>query len=103
VTGGDQRVLPKCERTCNGAAQVNVLDFKERKKGKDYVLCELVVEKETQKGIVIGARGSALKALATAARADMEEYLERGVFLEVMVRVDKDWRKNAKKLEKFGY
>jgi GTPase len=83
--------------------QVNVLDFKERKKGKDYILVELVVERNSQKGIILGRQGAALKALASSARADIEEYLERPVYMDVMVRVDKEWRKSARKLEKFGY
>ena len=54
-------------------------------------------------GIVLGRKGGALKALASSARADIEEYLERPVYMDVMVRVDKEWRKSAKKVEKFGY
>lgn len=83
--------------------QVNVLDFKERKKGKDYIMVELVVERDSQKGIVLGKRGAALKALASSARADIEEYLQRPVYMDVQVRVEKEWRKSSKKVEKFGY
>lgn len=83
--------------------QVNVVDFKERKRGKDYILCELLVEKKSQKGIVVGARGSAIKALATAARADIEAFLERPVYLQMQVNVDKDWRSNQDRLRSFGY
>lgn len=94
------------ESVCIGrrhGVQVNVLDFKERKRGKDYILCELVVEKKSQKGIVLGSGGSAIKALATAARADIEAFLERPVYLEMLVNVDKDWRSNQAKLRSFGY
>lgn len=87
----------------NGLLQVNVLDFKERKRGKDYILCELLVEKKSQKGIVLGAGGSAIKALSTAARADIEAFLERPVFLQMQVSIDKDWRRDQSKLRAFGY
>lgn len=83
--------------------QVNVLEFKERKKGKDYVKVELVCENKSQKGILLGAKGSALKALATAARADIEDFLGRPVYLDVFVRADKSWRSDADTLRKFGY
>jgi GTPase len=85
------------------ALQVNVVEFKERKKGKDYIRCELVVEKSTQKGIILGAKGSAIKALSSSARSDIESFLERPIYLELEVRVEKDWRKDATKLRSYGY
>lgn len=83
---------------------MNVVDFKERGKGqKDFVACELVCERESHKAILVGKQGSAMKALATAARLDIEGFLGRPVYLEMKVRHDKDWRRNAGTLKKFGY
>ena len=75
----------------------------ERKKGKHYIMCELVCERKGQQGILVGARGSAIKALASAARVDIEEFLGRGVFLEMNVRTDEAWRQDNKKLKGYGY
>ena len=82
---------------------MNVLEFKERNKAKDYVKCELVCEHKSQKGILLGARGSAIKALATAARLDIEEFLGRSVYLDMHVRADDGWRSDPSKLSNFGY
>jgi GTP-binding protein Era len=63
------------------------------------VRCEVLVERDSQKGIVIGKKGAVLKAVGTAARAQMPE----GAFLELVVRVDKDWQKRPKALDRLGY
>jgi GTPase len=89
--------------TCHRCMQVNVVEFKERSNGKDYIKCELIVERDSQCGILIGARGSALKALATRARVDIEEFLGRSVYLEVEVVLGGSWRKDAAMLKAFGY
>jgi KH domain len=85
--------------------QVNVLEFREqRQQGrKDYVACEIVCERSTHKGILLGKKGSAMKALATAARVEIEEFLGRAVYLDMTVKVDKDWRQDAARLKAFGY
>jgi GTPase len=61
------------------------------------------VERESQKGILIGKQGKMLKTIAQQAREDMEAFLETKVFLELWVRVDKDWSKDPKFLRKLGY
>lgn len=63
----------------------------------------ILVERDSQKGIMIGHQGKNLKRLGTDARKDMEEFLGKKVFLEVFVKVDKDWRNNEGKLKHFGY
>ncbi|MDQ6928815.1 MAG: GTPase Era [Actinomycetota bacterium] len=63
------------------------------------VRCEIVVERDSQKGIVIGHQGSVLKAVGTAVRLQMEP----GAHLELVVRVDKDWQRDAKALDRLGY
>ncbi len=61
------------------------------------------VARDTQKGIIIGSRGSALKRTGTAARLDMEEFFGKKVFLELYVKVNKDWRSKDYQLKRFGY
>ena len=63
------------------------------------VRIEIIVERESQKGIVIGKGGSILKQVGTAVR----EQLPPGAFVELFVKVDKDWQRHAKSLERFGY
>jgi GTPase len=64
-----------------------------------HVRVEILVERDSQKGIVIGENGSVLKEVGIRARQQMQE----GAFLELFVKVDKDWQRNAKSLEKLGY
>jgi len=72
---------------------------------KDLVRINAViyVERDTQKGIVIGHGGQALKKVGTEARHDIESFLGKKVFLEMFVKVEKDWRNRDNKLKAFGY
>ena len=63
----------------------------------------IVVNRDTQKGILIGHQGRALKAVGSQARKDIEEFLQKKVFLELYVKVDKNWRNDEKKLKRYGY
>jgi GTP-binding protein Era len=63
----------------------------------------VLVERDSQKGIMIGHQGKNLKRLGTDARKDMEDFLGKKVFLEIFVKVEKDWRNNEGKLKNFGY
>ena len=63
----------------------------------------VLVMRESQKGILIGHKGAALKKMATAARLDMERFFEKKVFLQIFVKVEPDWRQDSRKLKRFGY
>lgn len=63
----------------------------------------IYVSRDTQKGILIGNKGEALKRVGTQARKDIEAFLGKKVFLELFVKVSKDWRNNETQLKKFGY
>jgi GTP-binding protein Era len=63
----------------------------------------IFVERDSQKGIIIGKGGEMLQRIGRAARQDMEKFLDKKVFLENFVKVDKDWRTSADKLKKYGY
>ncbi len=85
------------------STEVVVEDFKERKKGKDYIYAVIMVERKTQKGILIGKGGEALKKIGGEARRDIQDLLGREVFLELRVKVNEDWRKKDFKLRRLGY
>ena len=63
----------------------------------------IYVERQTQKGILIGHKGSALKKVGVEARADLEAFFDKQIHLELVVKVSKDWRKDPRKLKRFGY
>jgi GTPase len=82
---------------------VRVDEFKERDNGMAYIAATIFVERESQKGIVIGEGGKMLKSIGSAARKEIEDMGGRKVFLEVRVKVAKDWRDNQNMLNQFGY
>lgn len=63
----------------------------------------IMVERDTQKGILIGHKGLALKRIGSEARIDLEKFFEKKIFLELYVKVNKDWRSNERQLKRFGY
>ncbi len=63
----------------------------------------IMVERETQKGIIIGHKGLGLKRVGTEARKDLELFFQKKIFLEMYVKVNKDWRSNSNQLRRFGY
>ena len=86
------------------ASAVTVETFSEDKGGRLVrILATIHVERESQKGIVIGKQGQKLKQIGEAARAEIERMLGCQVFLKLFVRVQKNWTKDAKALQRFGY
>ena len=63
----------------------------------------IYVMRDSQKGIIIGKGGSALKKLGTEARLEMEDFFQKKVYLSLYVKVDPDWRESRKELRRFGY
>ena len=63
----------------------------------------IIVERDSQKGIIIGHRGLALKKVGAMARKDIERFFDKKVFLEMFVKVEKDWRNRDNMLKNFGY
>lgn len=82
---------------------VIVEEFKEREGRKDYIRANIVVEKNSQKGILIGKKGAALKKVGQDARKDIEAFLDRQIFLEMFVKVREKWRDKEGFLKEFGY
>ena len=84
------------------ATEVVVNSFKEEEQ-LIRIACTIYVERESQKGILIGSKGVAIKKLGTMARRDIERFFEKKVFLELFVKVEKDWRSSDRMLRNFGY
>jgi GTP-binding protein Era len=82
---------------------VRIDDFKERENGMVYIAATIFVERESQKGIVIGEGGKMLKSIGSAARKEIEDMGGRKAFLELRVKVSKDWRNDPNTLKLFGY
>lgn len=85
------------------ASCVVIDEFKEREKGKDYIRAIIYVERASQKAILIGKQGTALKNVGEKARREIETFLGRPVYLELWVKVKEKWRKNKRFLKELGY
>lgn len=84
------------------SVQVEIEEFKEGAERYD-IRAVIYVMRDSQKGIIIGKGGSALKKVGTEARIEMEDFFQKKVFLTTFVKVDPDWRENKKELKRFGY
>jgi len=85
------------------STEVFVSDYKETEKNKDFIQAEIIVERDTQKAIIIGKQGSAIKKLGQQAREAVEQFLGRPVYLDLRVKVKHKWRSDEKVLKLFGY
>jgi len=80
-----------------------VVDSYKEKPGIVAISATIYVERDTQKGIILGHKGAAIKKLGTEARKDIEAFIESKVFLELSIKVSSDWRENPNQLKRFGY
>ncbi len=85
------------------STEVIIAEYKERENAKDFISAEVVVEKESQKPIIIGNKGEAIKMLGQEAREAIEKFLHHEVYLELRVKVREKWRSNPNMLKSFGY
>jgi GTP-binding protein Era len=98
-----EKVFLTCHEEIPYSASVDIVDFKERQEGKWFVSADIYVERDSQKGMVIGARGAKLKEIGKLARTDIERFLEHPVFLELHVKVRERWREKEEWLQRLGY
>jgi GTP-binding protein Era len=98
-----ERVFHEFQEEIPYAVEVEVTEFKERSGAKDYIEATLYVEQESQKGILIGRGGRAIRKLGETARASIEEFLGRPVYLDLRVKVAAKWRRNEATLRRLGY
>ena len=82
---------------------VEIEEFKEREAGKDFIKAIIYVERKSQKGIIIGEDGKAIKRVGVIAREEIEKQLGRKVYLELWVKVLEKWRKDKSQLHRLGY
>lgn len=82
---------------------VEVMEFKERPNGSNYISANVYVERDSHKQIIIGAKGVQLKQIGEAARKEIENVVDGKVFLELWVKVEPKWRHSEKALKRFGY
>jgi len=85
------------------ATAVHIETFKEKPKEKDFIKAVITVEHNSQKGILIGKKGEALKKVGSLARSKIEQFLERPIYLELEVRVRKKWSKKSVYVKELGY
>ena len=97
-----EKILLHYDKEIPYVCEAVVEQFKEDE-GKIYIKALIYVERDSQKGIIIGHEGSALKRVATDARRELEKFFGKRIFLEIYVRVDKDWRNSDRQLRRFGY
>lgn len=97
-----EKILLNYKEEIPYCCQVEVESFKESEERYD-ISAVIYVMRDSQKGILIGKKGSALKKTGTAARIDMEDFFQKKVFLQLFVKVNPDWRENKRELKRFGY
>jgi GTP-binding protein Era len=97
-----EKILLNYKKEIPYSVEAVVNSFKEEEK-IIKIQVDILVERDSQKGIIIGDKGSALKRVGTQARKDMEVFFKKQIFLELFVKVDKDWRSNENRLKNFGY
>jgi GTP-binding protein Era len=82
---------------------VMVSEFKERENGVIFIQADIYVERDSHKKMIIGSKGSQLRKIGAEARKEIERLLGTRVYLELWVRVERDWRKSDSALKRFGY
>ena len=97
-----EKILENYDKEIPYSTEVVVEQFHEEDK-LIKIHATIYVERESQKGIIIGKRGAMLKKVGMAARTEIEAFFEKKVFLELFVKVEKDWRNKDKQLKLFGY
>lgn len=104
-----EKILLSYDKEIPYSVEVEVESFKDEEpsprhsKGLIRINAVIYVERDSQKGIIIGKAGSALKRVGSMARAEIEDFFQKPVFLELFVKVDKDWRSNQSRLKHYGY
>ena len=97
-----EKILLYYDKEIPYSVEVRVERFKEDEK-HIHINALIYVERDSQKGIIIGHQGVALKKVSTEARKSLEKFFGKPIFLEIFVKVDKDWRSSERELDHFGY
>lgn len=97
-----EKILTNYDKEIPYAVEIETEEFLEDEK-IIRIRSVIMVERDTQKGIIIGHKGAALKKVGTQAREDLEKFFGKQIHIELFVKVNKDWRNNAYQLKRFGY
>ena len=97
-----EKILLFYDKEIPYSVEVKVDSFKETEQ-QIHIHAVIYVERDSQKGIIIGHQGTALKRVSSEARKSLETFFGKKIFLEMFVKVDKDWRNSQKELDHFGY
>ena len=97
-----EKILRYYDKEIPYSVEVVIERFKEDDR-QIHISAIIYVERSSQKGIIIGHQGMALKKVSTEARKNLERFFDKKIFLETFVKVDKDWRNSQKELKHFGY
>lgn len=97
-----EKILLYYDKEIPYSVEVSVEQFKEDNK-RILISAVIYVERDSQKGIIIGHQGVALKKVSTESRKALERFFGKSIFLEIFVKVDKDWRSSKRELDNFGY
>jgi GTP-binding protein Era len=97
-----EKIFEMCKKEIPYSSQVEIDTYLDEG-GLIRIRALIIVERDSQRGIIIGKGGEMLKRIGTMARKDLEKFLDKKVFLESYVKVDKDWRTSDSKLKKYGY
>ena len=97
-----EKILLYYDKEIPYSVEVSVERFKEDEK-RIHINAVIYVERDSQKGIIIGHQGVALKKVSTEARKSLEKFFDKSIYLEIFVKVDKDWRSSERELNHFGY
>lgn len=97
-----EKILLYYDKEIPYSVEVRVEQFKEKERSI-HINAVIYVERDSQKGIVIGHQGIALKKVSTESRKALERFFGKSVYLEIFVKVDKDWRSSQRELDSFGY
>ena len=97
-----EKILKHYKKEIPYAVEVETEEFKDEG-DRIRIRAIIYVERDSQKGIIIGHKGAGLKRIGTEARKDLEKFFGKKIYLELYVKVNKDWRKKAEQLKRFGY
>ena len=96
------KIFYLCQKEVPYSCQIEIEEFIEEE-NITRIRASIIVERESQKGIVIGKGGEMLKKIGSSARFEIQKFLDKKVYLDTFVKVDKDWRSTEAKLKKYGY
>ena len=97
-----EKIFLHCDKEVPYSCQVEIEEYTEEP-GLTRIRALIIVERDSQKGIIIGKGGEMLKRIGKDARLEIEKFIDQRVFMETYVKVDKDWRSTENKLKKYGY